>query len=148
MAAAHAVSYMRLGGWIGRLEEVVEHMNGVVQVVVICFADGNVDLSAKLRSESLPVLLENHAKVVFLPVIDDRLIDNAGLWIPQRNGPAAGTARTVRRVPGAPLLTGHRPTVAGAHDVFHLTFVPDSELHLAIDIAFAGTFGTTIINVG
>src|SRR5437867_13446331 len=99
MAAAGAVHDPSVRGRVGFLEKVIEQVDGIIQVIVVRFANGDVDLTSKLWTDGLPILLEQHPQVVFFPVIDDRLVDDAGLWVPKRNGTAIGAARAIRRVP-------------------------------------------------
>src|SRR5437868_14427726 len=90
MSAAGAVYDARVSGWIGFLEKIVEHVDGIVQVIAVRVADRYMDFPAKLRAERFPVLLEDEAKIIFLPVFDDGPVDHAGLRIP---GVQAGRPR-------------------------------------------------------
>src|SRR5438876_6830796 len=137
VSAAGAVHDARVSRWIGFLEKVVEHVDRIVQVVAVRVAYRDMDFPAKLRAERFPVLLEDEAKIIFFPMIDDGPVDHAGLWIPKRDGPAISAPSTVGRIPRAPLLARHRPAIAGAHDVFHLAFVSNREFHAAVHIALA-----------
>src|SRR5438128_3874542 len=107
-----------------------------------------MDFPAKLRAERFPVLLEDEAKIIFFPMIDDGPVDHAGLWIPKRDGPAISAPWTVGRIPRAPLLARHRPAIAGAHDVFHLAFVSNREFHAAVHIALARPLYSLVVEVG
>src|SRR5437868_5704658 len=118
-------------------QERVEQMHGVVQEIIVGFADPDVQLAAQARREFLPVLLKNQAQVVALPMLDDAAVDLAGLGVPQRHRATISAARPVNRIPRAPLLARHRPTVARAKHVFHLALVANRELDIAIGGALA-----------
>src|SRR5437660_825232 len=123
-------------------------MDRVIQIVTVQFTHGDVDLSSKLRSKRLPVLLEYESEVVFLPMIDDRLVDHTGFGIPQGNRLSICAPRTICGVPCTPLLTRHRPTVSGTHDVFHLTFMTDRKLNVSVEVTLARAFRTSLVKVG
>ena len=53
-------------------------MNGVVEVVGIHIADGEVQLADEVRTQCLPVALQDVAQIkMLLPVIRDVVINNA-----------------------------------------------------------------------
>src|SRR5437016_174729 len=151
MSAAGAVYDARVSGWIGFLEKVVEHVDGIIQVIAVRVADRYMDFPAKLRAERFPVLLEDEAKIIFLPVFDDGPVDHAGLRIPEGYRPAALASWAlcaIGRVPRTPLLARHRPAIAGAHDVFHLAFMPNREFDATVHIALARPFHSLVVEVG
>src|SRR5262249_845053 len=69
------------------------------------------------------------------------------LRIPKWHRATVGASRPVRRIPRAPLLTGHGPTVAGAHNVFHLALMANGEFDFSIDIPLAGTLNSAFVEV-
>src|SRR5437667_3597800 len=151
VSAAGAVHDARVSRRIGFLEKVVEHVDGIVQVIAVRVADRYMDFPAKLRAERFPVLLEDEAKIIFLPVFDDGPVDHAGLRIPEGYRPAALASWAlwaIGRVPRTPLLARHRPAIAGAHDVFHLAFMPNREFDATVHIALAQPFHSLVVEVG
>src|SRR5215471_11388140 len=132
------VAYSRFGWGIGLLKKVVEQVNSAIEVIAVRISDRNMNLSPQLGTDRRPVLLEYHAEIVFFPMVDDRLIDVSGFRIPQWHRATVTAPRSIRCVPGSPLLAGHRPTILGAHDILHLAFMADSEFDIALNITFAG----------
>src|SRR6185295_4346088 len=122
-------------------------MHGVVQKVLVRLAYPDRELAAQLRTKSIPVLLEYHSQIVLLPMLDQLAIDLACLRVPKRRGFAISGARTICRVPRAPLLARHRVAVAESHRVFHLTLVSNSKSHFAVQVSSAGALKAMLVCV-
>src|SRR4051794_7448589 len=64
MAAAWTVDDLRFSGWIGVLKRILEHVNSIIQIIIVGFTDRYVNFPTKLRGQSSPASLEKHAQVV------------------------------------------------------------------------------------
>src|SRR6266436_5588064 len=147
MTFAGAVDDPSLIRRIGLRKKRVEQMHRVVQEIIIRFADPNRELASKLRSKRLPVLLEHYSQIILFPMLGQFVIDLTCLRLPERNGASIRAARSVSRVPGAPLLARHRVAVTQSHDVFHLALVTNSEAHVAVEIASARAFKSMPVQI-
>src|SRR6266545_3710521 len=88
-----------------RGQEVVQAMNGVVQVVSVHLAGGDVDLAGELAADPAPVLLEIGGQVRMLPPVGrDALVDRARLRIEERLEIAVLPEGTKDRLPAIPVL--------------------------------------------
>src|SRR4030095_6495364 len=105
-----------VGRRISASQEVVQHMNGIIEEIIIGFADRDVNFPFHFGAKDSPVLFQDQPEVVFLPMRDDGFIDLSASSIPKRHGSAFSTARSVHCVPRSPLLPGHRPAASKADD--------------------------------
>src|SRR6266536_4951082 len=88
-----------------RGQEVVQAMNGVVQVVSVHLAGGDVDLAGELAADPAPVLLEIGGQVRMLPPVGrDALVDRASLRIEERLEITVLPEGTKDRLPAIPVL--------------------------------------------
>src|SRR5580704_13455831 len=122
-------------------------MESVVEEVIIGIADGDVEFALEFRAEGLPVLFHDEAQVIFFPLFGDAVVNDSGLRVPKRNGPAISAARAIDGVPCAPLFAGHGPEVAIAKEIFDADFAAHGEADVAGDGAVAGPFEAELIDV-
>src|SRR3990172_7624388 len=99
-------------GVLGALEELLDEVDGVVQVEVVHVAYVDVDLSFEPRTELRPVALEDIGEVVVLPPeLGDVLVDDSRLLVPDALRIAVFTGGREHGFPDVPLLSraGLRP---------------------------------------
>src|SRR5438876_3992435 len=128
MATAAAVRDSSVGRRIRPLKELVQHVNGIIQIIVVRLANGDMEFAANPRAKHLPILLQDKMKIVSFPMFNGRSVDDARLGMPQSDRTTVRSSGTICRIPCAPLLTGKRPAIGITEDVFHLTFAADRKL--------------------
>src|SRR5437667_9785940 len=104
MAASRAVSNSHVGRRVRLLQKIIEHVNSIIQIIAVCFADRNMDFASHLRAKRLPVLFEDETKIIFRPMLGGRFVDCTGLRVPERYRMTILASRTVRYNPSAQLL--------------------------------------------
>src|SRR5262245_51086073 len=105
MATAAAIRDSSIGRRIRPLQELVQHVNGIIQIIVVRLANGDMEFAANPGAKHSPILLEDKMKIVPLPMFDGRFVDGASLGIPQSDRTAGRPSRTICRIPCTPLLT-------------------------------------------
>ena len=105
MATATAVRDSSVGRRIRRLKELVQHVNGIIQIIVVRLANGDMEFAANPRAKHSPILLEDKMKIVPLPMFDGGFVDDASLGMPQSDRTTVRPSRTICRIPCTPLLT-------------------------------------------
>ena len=70
MATAAAISDSRVSRRIRVLKELVQHVDSIIQIIAVRLTYGDMEFTAQLGAEDLPVLLKDKTKIISLPVID------------------------------------------------------------------------------
>lgn len=137
MPPPKAVLERRLCRWVGRgFEELLHEIHGLVQVVVVHRAHGEMQLPSELGAECFPVPPENVAEVVVLsPILGDRRVYVAGFRIPEGLGIAVGAQRAVHGLPHGPLSTR---AVLGRDGLLVAVFVPNRVVDQPVDLTLCG----------
>src|SRR5262249_72300 len=78
---------------IGLRQKLIELLDRVVQIVGVHVADVDVKLATNFGPEGWPIGAEDLGHVVILPLLGHRLVDFAGLFIPQPLGIAVRSNR-------------------------------------------------------
>src|SRR5207249_303034 len=105
MATAGPIRDSRVSRRVHLLQELVQHVDSIIQIVAVRFTDGDMEFTSESRAEDLPILLKDKTKIISLPMTDRRFVDDACLGIPQRDRTAICPTRPICSVPRAPLLT-------------------------------------------
>src|SRR5438105_1623273 len=135
---------------IGRgsfVQKRIQHMDGIIQKVIVRFSDPDLEFAFELGAERLPMLLQQEAQIILLPLFGDLMIDDARLRIPQRDWAAISTAWPVDRIPRPPLATRHRPTITAAEGVLKLALVAHRVAHVAVNVTGTGPLETMFIDI-
>src|SRR5437773_8439672 len=101
MAAATAVRDSSVGRRIRRLKELVQHVNGIIQIIVVRLANGDMEFTSNPGAKHSPILLEDKMKIVPLPMFDGRFVDDAVLECHKATGRPS--------VPRGPYVAFHAP---------------------------------------
>src|SRR5437016_13591846 len=120
MAAAAAVRDSSAGWRIRPLEELVQHVNCIIQIIVVRLANGDMEFATNPRAKHSPILLEDKMKIVPLPMFDGGFVDDASLGMQQRDRTTIRPSRTKCGIPSTPLLTSKRPAIGIPEDVLHM----------------------------
>src|SRR6266496_1158885 len=76
-----------------RLRKVLsEQVDSMVEIIIVHFAGGDMELAAQLGAERPPVFRHRETEIVFLPSFSDEMIDFAGRGVPQRHRQSVGSA--------------------------------------------------------
>ena len=92
---------------LGRVEEVLDEVHGVVEVEIVGLADVEVDLAFKVLADLRPVATEDLREVVMIaPMNGDGRVDDAGPLVPDPLGIAIIADGREDGLPDVPLLAG------------------------------------------
>src|SRR5207249_9255938 len=105
MATAAAVRDSSVGRRIRPHNKLVQHVNGIIQIIVVRLANGDMEFAANPRAKHSPILLEDKMKIVPLPMFDGGFVDDASLGMPQSDRTMVRSSRTICRIPCGPRLT-------------------------------------------
>src|SRR5438876_11232299 len=108
MATATAVRDSSLGRRIRRLKELVQHVNGIIQIIVVRLANGDMEFTANPRAKHSPILLEDKMKIVPLPMFHGGFVDDASLGMLPSDRTTVRLSRTISRIPCTSLLLSKR----------------------------------------
>src|SRR5262245_32247243 len=115
-------------------QERIKTVDRIVEEIVVGIAHPDMELTLELGPKDWPVLLENPAQVVALPVLGDLTIDLSGSRIPEWYWAAIGASRPVGCIPRSPLGAGHRPRVALAEHVLEPALMPHRVANLTRNV--------------